>query len=170
MSCATAPSGGADQVHEIGTFEIPLQDGSDICYEQALQLALDPVRYVQRLGQVAKDAAAAVGGGMASETPAAAAAEPSAMEGGAADGSAVDEPTPPAAAPPAVAAENDAALSKANDNVKTNSTETDYLNPEKHSPVTKSPDSNSNVTIVGTDDQVKNTDDTRRGWWQKLAD
>ena len=72
--------------------------------------------------------------------------------------------------PPAVAAENDAALSKANDNVKTNSTETDYLNPEKHSPVTKRPDGNSNVTIVGTDDQVKNTDDTRRGWWQKLAD
>ena len=72
--------------------------------------------------------------------------------------------------PPAVAAENDAALSKANDNVKTNSTETDYLNPEKHSPVTKRPDGNSNVTIVGTDDQVKNTDDTRRGWWQKLVD
>jgi hypothetical protein len=69
-----------------------------------------------------------------------------------------------------VAAENDAALSKANDNVKTNSTETDYLNPEKHSQVTKRPDGNSNVTIVGTDDQVKNTDDTRRGWWQKLAD
>jgi len=72
--------------------------------------------------------------------------------------------------PPAVAAEKDAALSKANDNEKTNSNETDYLNPEKHSPVTKEPDGNSNVTIVGTDDQAKNTDDTRRGWWQKLAD
>ena len=72
--------------------------------------------------------------------------------------------------PPAVAAKNDAALSKANDNVKTNSTETDYLNPEKHSPVTNRPDGNSNVTIVGTDDQVKSTDDTRRGWWQRLAD
>ena len=72
--------------------------------------------------------------------------------------------------PPALAAKNDATLSKANDNVKTNSTETDDLNPEKHSPVTKRPDRNSNVTIVGTDDQVKNTDDTRRGWWQKLAD
>ena len=72
--------------------------------------------------------------------------------------------------PPPLAAKNDATLSKANDNVKTNSTETDYLNPEKHSPVTKSPDGNSNVTIVGTDDQVKNTDDTKRGWWQKLAD
>ena len=72
--------------------------------------------------------------------------------------------------PPAVVAENDTDLSKANDNVKTNSTETDYLNPEKHSPVTKRPDVNSNVTIVGTDDQVKNTDDTRRGWWQKLVD
>ena len=71
--------------------------------------------------------------------------------------------------PPAVAAENDAALSKANYNVKTNSTETNYLNPEKHSPVTKKPDGNSNVTIVGTDDQVKKTDDTRRGWWQKLV-
>ena len=71
--------------------------------------------------------------------------------------------------PPAVAAENDAALSKANYNVKTNSTETNYLNPEKHSPVTKRPDGNSNVTIVGTDDQVKKTDDTRRGWWQKLV-
>jgi len=72
--------------------------------------------------------------------------------------------------PPAVAAENDAALSKANDNIKTNSTETDYLNPKKHSPVTKRPDGNSNVTIVGTDDQVKNTEDTKRGWWQKLVD
>ena len=67
-------------------------------------------------------------------------------------------------------AENDADLSKANDNVKTNSTETAYLNPKKKSPVTKRPDGNSNVTIVGTDDQVKNTEDTKRGWWQKLAD
>ena len=71
---------------------------------------------------------------------------------------------------PAVAVKNDAALSKANDNVKTNSTETDYLNPEKHSPVRKRSDDNSNVTIVGTDHHAKKTNDTKRGWWQKLAD
>ena len=57
--------------------------------------------------------------------------------------------------PPAVASENNAALSKANDNVKTISTETDPVNSEKNSPVTKRPDGKSNVTIVGTDHQAK---------------
>ena len=55
---------------------------------------------------------------------------------------------------PAVVVENDAALSKTNQSINTNSTETDSHSPEKHSPVTKKPDRNSNVTLVGTDDAI----------------
>ena len=46
----------------------------------------------------------------------------------------------------------------------------DKLGAGKESSLSASAETDSSVTIVGSNDQVKNTDRNRRGWWQKLVE
>ena len=66
--------------------------------------------------------------------------------------------------------EPDTRPSVANLNNATVSKPMDKLDAGKESSLSASAETDSSVTIVGSNDQVKNTDRNRRGWWQKLVE